>query len=98
MCSSNPMRLWSLDDENAKYNTAGWNPSAKPYNRTIAVLRVRRSTSASVCSTTSSPACVISLWLSPLSLSLSACRTRRRATRSWGSRMWCWAVIRTTTT
>jgi hypothetical protein len=40
ICSGNPLRLWSLDDENAKYNTANWAVLPKAYNRTIAVLKV----------------------------------------------------------
>jgi hypothetical protein len=34
-------RLWSIDDENLKYDTSGWNPTAKPYGRMASVLQVR---------------------------------------------------------
>jgi hypothetical protein len=37
----NATRLWSLDEENMKYDTSNWNTITKPYGRTAAVLRVR---------------------------------------------------------
>jgi hypothetical protein len=40
-------RLWSLDEENLKYDTTNWNAVTKPYGRTAAVLRVRESFHAS---------------------------------------------------
>jgi hypothetical protein len=40
---ANGTRLYSLDEENLKYDTTKWNPTTKPYGRTVAVVRVRPS-------------------------------------------------------
>jgi hypothetical protein len=40
---ANATRLYSLDEENLKYDTTNWNPTTKPYGRTVAVVRVRHS-------------------------------------------------------
>jgi len=42
-CIANYLRLYSLDEENLKYDTTNWNPTTKPYGRTVAVVRVRHS-------------------------------------------------------
>jgi hypothetical protein len=40
-CIANYLRLYSLDEENLKYDTTNWTPTLKPYGRSVAVLRVR---------------------------------------------------------
>ncbi len=40
-CIASYLRLYSLDEENLKYDTSAWNPTLKPYGRSVAVLRVR---------------------------------------------------------
>lgn len=40
-CTTSYLRLYSLDEENLKYDTSAWNPTLKPYGRSVAVLRVR---------------------------------------------------------
>jgi hypothetical protein len=39
-CWLDPLRLYSLDEENLKYDTSSWNAVLKPYGRSVAVLQV----------------------------------------------------------
>jgi hypothetical protein len=40
-CVDDYQRLWSIDDENLKYDTTNWNAVAKPYGRMASILRVQ---------------------------------------------------------